>query len=280
MQTESNSPTTVSKAMSLQIEHIIDRTRRCINELSASDDFQAETNDLLKAHIQAAARMVVQGVSNDCVDMSSAMLSHTSFLRPDGRRYLLASLPSDYLRLEELAVIKYGVNGGHDTVSPDVSGDSDGDIGGGSGSEATDGEVTATGLVEHLVRPIHTILPAGHPSYDEQWSVVCGIGAGSYRPAAYRIDGDVEIHSLDPLQDPVEAGVRLRYVAIPSVTTDVQGHECFATLHDILLDAVSWRAAALYLSMTGQESASAAAEVSNSLMASLTPTLQADDKSR
>lgn len=207
----------------LLLSTIIEWTRKYINEyVTGSDDFREETDALLEAHVDAAARMTVQMVPNHYVTLTEKTYGATEFLgylRPDGRQYMVLHLPDDFLKLECLSV-------------------------------------TSDNSDDGLKTTVRTFLPQSHPSYAQQYSSIPGIGAGQYMPVVYRMGTKLEIHSF-PEESRLELAPKLSYVAVPQLTGNNDARQ-YATLSESLRDAVALRAASLYLSLTGDSNAQAA----------------------
>ncbi|MBR6819204.1 MAG: hypothetical protein IKM71_01845 [Bacteroidaceae bacterium] len=233
--------------MALALSAVINQARKFLNEyvgnneddLSAAgnyaDEFSKETDELLRAHAEVAARIVGKLCPLRYLSVRTATtavsLGDTRFLRrPDGR-YMIRIVPDGSDIPVWLRIVQIDVDG--------------------------------------MLQPIRTILTADDEHYAMEYSAERGVGSGIYRPRAYSPLGDIdmiEIHSL--AGEDGSFGVKISMVEMPKIT-EVGGIEVFANLSDELLDAVAGQTAALYLSATGDEKANALASLAGAMISTL-----------
>lgn len=229
--------------MALALSAVINQARKFLNEyvgnneddLSAAgnyaDEFSKETDELLRAHAEVAARIVGKLCPLRYLTVTEVTKSVTpDQKRPDGR-YVLRLQPGAsngipvWLRIVEI----------------DVDG---------------------------MLQPIRTILTGDDEHYAMEYSAEKGVGSGIYRPRAYSPLGDVDMIEIHSLAGDGPFGVKISMVEMPKIT-EVGGIDVFANLSDELLDAVAGQTAALYLSATGDEKASALASLAGAMISTL-----------
>ena len=151
-------------------------------------------------------------------------------------------------------------------------------------------------MSEHLFRPITVLLPSVHPTYHMQFCPVAGLGAGSYAPIGYQVDGTIDVHSFDDnvnvndngndngngddndnVNDNVNVNdngndnkvtVTICYLELPNVTGTGDSAE-YSTLKEELRDVIAMQAAALYLAMDNAEKAAEATQIATTMLKGL-----------
>jgi|GEM_PF-4024991 len=232
--------------MALALSAVINQARKFLNEyvgnneddLSAAgnyaDEFSKETDELLRAHAEVAARIVgklcpLRYLSVRTATTQASQGDTRLLRRPDGR-YMIRIVPDGSDIPVWLRIVQIDVDG--------------------------------------LLQPIRTILTGDDEHYAMEYSAEKGVGSGIYRPRAYSPLGDIDMIEIHSLAGSGPFNVKISMVEMPKIT-EVGGIEVFANFSDELLDAVAGQTAALYLSATGDEKSGALASLAGAMISTL-----------
>lgn len=217
--------------MALALSDIIAKSRKFINEyIGGQDEFSEETDELLRAHADVAAKVVAKVAPLRFLTVTTHSTNITGEERPDGRKLLRIEPGSDipvWLRIVEIRV---------------------------------------SGLVP--IRTILTSDDAMYAmEWTKQKGVGSGsVRPRAYSPLG---DVDmIEVHSVTD-DGAVAVDVSMVEMPSPTRGGREESAELYENLSEELLDAVAGQTAALYLSAIGDEKAGALSALAQAMMTTL-----------
>lgn len=220
--------------MGLTLDNLLKKTMAYLNDYNAIDDdddnFGDEQKELLKTHIETAARIVAQAAPASAMEATTANLTAEWRVRPDKMCYATVTVPEDYMRLLMLYT--------DELVAP----------------------VTQLLPITHptYIQQYNPVAGVGAGKYNPKAYMHDGkiLLHAVKKNVTLTEDGEVEIEPKNK--------VVIYYLAVP---TEKDGE--IGNMKDVLEDPVALHAAGLYMALTNKAAAKDALEAATAMMRNL-----------